>query len=68
LQTLRALVIKGTKSIYYVISIRRRVRACIRLLVATKALATRDYVKDISRLLALSSTKSMHCIISIEGA
>jgi hypothetical protein len=32
-----------------VISIRRRVRACTRLLVAAKALATRDYVRGISR-------------------
>jgi hypothetical protein len=31
-----------------VISIRRRIRACTRLLVAAKALATRDYVRDIS--------------------
>jgi hypothetical protein len=58
LQTLRALVIKDTKSIYYIISIRRRVRACIRLLVATKVLATRDYVKGISRLLALSNSSN----------
>jgi hypothetical protein len=41
---------------YCVISIGRRVRACIRLLKAAKALATRDYVRDISRLLALSNT------------
>jgi hypothetical protein len=31
-----------------VMSIGRRVRACTRLLVAAKALATRDHVRDIS--------------------
>jgi hypothetical protein len=41
---------------HYIISIGRRVRAYTRLLVAAKALATRDYVKDISRPLALSNT------------
>jgi hypothetical protein len=41
---------------YYVISIRRRVRACTRLLVAAKALATRDYVRGISRLSTLPNT------------
>jgi hypothetical protein len=40
-----------------VMSIGRRVRACTKLLVATKALATRDYVKDISRPLALFNNK-----------
>jgi hypothetical protein len=39
-----------------VISVRRRVRVCTRLLVAAKALATRDYVRDISRLLAPFNT------------
>jgi hypothetical protein len=38
-----------------VMSIGRRVRACTRLLVAAKALATRDHVRDISGLLALSN-------------
>jgi hypothetical protein len=39
-----------------VISIGRRVRACTRLLVAAKALATRDYVRGISRLSTLPNT------------
>jgi hypothetical protein len=39
-----------------VISIRRRVRASTRLTEAAKALARRDYVRGISRLLALSNT------------
>jgi hypothetical protein len=38
---------------YCVMSIGRRVRAYTRLLVATKALATRDYVRGISRLSTL---------------
>jgi hypothetical protein len=38
-----------------VMSIERRVRACTRLLVAAKALATRDHVRGISGLLALSN-------------
>jgi hypothetical protein len=36
-----------------IISIRKRVRACTRLLVAAKVLATRNYVRDISRLSTL---------------
>jgi hypothetical protein len=36
-----------------VISIRRRVRACTRLLEVAKALATRDYVRGISGLSTL---------------
>jgi hypothetical protein len=39
-----------------VMSIGRRVRACTRLLVAAKALATRDYVRGISRLSTLPNT------------
>jgi hypothetical protein len=39
-----------------VMSIRRRIRACTRLLVAAKALATRDYVRDISRLSTLPNS------------
>jgi hypothetical protein len=35
---------------------RRRVRASTRLIEAAKALATRDYVRGISRLSALSNT------------
>jgi hypothetical protein len=46
---------KGTKSMHCVMSIGRRVRACTRLSVAAKALATRDYVKDISGLSAPSN-------------
>jgi hypothetical protein len=38
-----------------VMSIGRRVRACTRLLKTAKALATRDHVRGISRLLALSN-------------
>jgi hypothetical protein len=37
-------------------SVERRVRAYTRLLKAAKALATRDYVRGISRLLALSNS------------
>jgi hypothetical protein len=39
-----------------VISMGRRVRACTRLSEAAKALATRDHVRDISGLSALSNT------------
>jgi hypothetical protein len=39
-----------------VMSVRRRVRACTRLLVAAKALATRDHVRGISRLSTLPNT------------
>jgi hypothetical protein len=39
-----------------VMSIRRRIKAYTRLLVAAKALATRDYVTDISRLSTLPNT------------
>jgi hypothetical protein len=39
-----------------VISIGRRVRACTRLLVAAKALATRDYVRGISKLSTLPNS------------
>jgi hypothetical protein len=52
---------------HYVISIRRRVRACTRFLVATKALPTRDYVRDISRLLALSNKYSLPILSLIKG-
>jgi hypothetical protein len=45
---------------HYVISIRRRVRAYIRLLETAKALATRDYVRGISRLSTLPNRQQAY--------
>jgi hypothetical protein len=47
-----------------VISIGRRVRASIRLIEAAKALATRDYVRGISRLLALSNKRYIDSLLT----
>jgi hypothetical protein len=48
-----------------VMSIRRRVRACTRLLVAAKALATRDYVRGISRLSTLPNSFNLQGVQTI---
>jgi hypothetical protein len=44
---------------------RRRVRASTRLIEAAKALATRNYVRDISRLLALSNKLSVSKLLEV---
>jgi hypothetical protein len=54
-------VMKGTKSMHCVMSIGRLVRACTKLSEAAKALATRDHVKGISGLSALSNIQSPLC-------
>ena len=51
-----AILIEDINSIRYIMCIRRRVIAYKRLLEAAKTLATRDYVRGISRLSTLFNT------------
>jgi hypothetical protein len=59
-------IMKGTRFGMMLCCIERCVKACIRLTGTAKALATRDHVRDISGLSALSNNIIIILFISIE--